>query len=188
MSQAELLRLAVDRLDELGIPSMLTGSLASSLHGAPRATHDIDLVVDLQPTQIGGLIAAFPAPQFYLSHSAVEAAVREQSMFNLLAIDEGDKIDFWMLTDQPFDQRRFARRQRMEIGGANIAVSTPEDTILMKLCWARDSGGSERQLSDIRGICDLQAATLDRGYLDSWLDPLGVREVWRAALRGSEGG
>jgi predicted nucleotidyltransferase len=46
MSQQALLRRVVRALDGAGVPHMLTGSLASSLQGEPRATHDIDLVID----------------------------------------------------------------------------------------------------------------------------------------------
>ena len=69
MSQQELLRLVVARLDEAGIEYMLTGSLASSLQGEPRATHDIDLVIAIRTTSgdvARTLKAAFPEPQYYL--------------------------------------------------------------------------------------------------------------------------
>lgn len=182
MSQSELLSLVVSRLRELGIPAMLTGSFASSLHGAPRATHDIDLVVDLRPGQAAALAAAFPPPAFYLSLPAIAEAVRERSMFNLLALESGDKVDFWLVTDQPFDQSRFARRQAARLGSSVVDVSTPEDTILMKLRWADSSGGSEKQLQDVLRIYELQGPTLDAGYLEAWLDRLEVRPLWQRVL------
>ena len=53
MSQQALLTRIVETLDGAGIPYMLTGSVASSLQGEPRATHDIDLVVDIRPAPRG---------------------------------------------------------------------------------------------------------------------------------------
>jgi hypothetical protein len=54
-------------------------------------------------------------------------------MFNLIVVKTGDKVDFWILTDGPFDRSRFARRYTEKVMGMEIAVSSPEDTILMKL-------------------------------------------------------
>lgn len=51
MSQAELLRAAVALLDDAGIRHMVVGSYASSFHGEPRITRDIDLVVKLGVTE-----------------------------------------------------------------------------------------------------------------------------------------
>lgn len=107
MGQLALLRHAVAALDAAGVPYMLTGSYASSLHGQPRATHDIDFVVNLEPWQIPRLLVAFPEERYYFSVDAIEHAVRDRGMFNILDIEEGDKIDFWLLTGEPFDQARF---------------------------------------------------------------------------------
>ncbi len=90
---------------------MITGSIASSLQGEPRATHDIDLVVRIDHSQVKALAEAFPRPAFYVEESAVRDAVTERGMFNILEASEGDKIDFWILTDSPFDRSRFARRR-----------------------------------------------------------------------------
>jgi hypothetical protein len=109
---------------------MLTGSFASSLHGAPRATHDIDLVVDVQAAQAAALVAAFGPPEFYLSPSAVDEVIAARSMFNLLSVASGDRVDFWLLTADPFDQTRFARRRPARLGDLSLDVSTAEDTIL----------------------------------------------------------
>ena len=106
-------------------------------------------------------------------------------MFNLLSVDSGDEADFWLLTPDPFDQSHFARRTPAKLGGISIDVSTPEDTILMKLKWACDSGGSEKQLQDVLRIYELQGELLDRAYLVGWVDRLRVRELWeRVAASG----
>src|SRR4051794_23995872 len=109
MSQQELLTRVVQTLDGLGIDYMVTGSVVSSLQGEPRSTHDIDLVVLLPPAQVEALFQAFGAPDFYLSRDAILDAIRSHGMFNLLSLAEGEKVDFWMLTDDPFDRSRFGR-------------------------------------------------------------------------------
>jgi len=180
MSQQELLRLVVARLDEAGIEYMLTGSLVSSLQGEPRATHDIDLVVAIRTAPGDAahmLMAAFPEPQFYLDEEAIRSAVAAKGMFNRIDTREGDKVDFWLLTADAFDQARFARRAVEDFEGMRLQVSRPEDTILMKLNWAQMSGGSEKQFVDALRVYEVQHGLLDQAYLDAWAARLGVAEL-----------
>lgn len=179
MSQQELLKQVVQVLSETGIDYLVTGSIASSLQGEPRSTHDIDLVVALTPEGAKSLVRAFPPPDYYLSEDAIVDAVRTQSMFNLLLLTEGEKVDFWILTKDPFDESRFARKRIEEVFGIRLAVSAPEDTILAKLKWAKLSGGSEKQLTDALRVYEIQAPLLDRSYLDHWAQHLEVVDLWQ---------
>ena len=181
MSQPELLRAVVEVLDKAGIPYMVTGSIASSLQGEPRSTHDIDLVVALPPEQSEVLARAFPPPDYYLSSSSIQEAIRQGTMFNLLDIRGGDKVDFWILTNDDFDRMRFSRRRPhlVESIKTNIDVSSPEDTILAKLRWAQLSGGSEKQFHDALRVYEVQHSALDRAYLNEWVRRLGVETLWQ---------
>ena len=107
-------------------------------------------------------------------------------MFNLLETTTGEKVDFWLLTDSPFDQSRFARRQRIDIDGQLVDVSSPEDTMLMKLLWCRRSGGSEKQFNDVLRVYELQAGVLDEEYLREWVRALGIEELWQRVVAEAE--
>ena len=183
MSQSELLSKVIVALDLAGAKHMLTGSHASSLQGEPRSTHDIDLVVDMTPAAARSLMQAFPPPNYYLDRQSIEDAIAQKSLFNLLDAAGGDKVDFWMLTDDPFDQSRFARRRAEDFNGQRIYVSTPEDTILMKLRWAQMSGGSEKQFGDARGVFETQHAKLDLTYIAHWASQLDTSELWERLKR-----
>ena len=172
----------VAALDRQGVAYMLTGSFASSLQGEPRLSHDIDLVVDLPAAAIEPLVAEFPPPEFYLSRDAIRAALANRSMFNLLQTYEGDKIDFWLLTDDRFDRSRFARRRRVVVENQGIFVSSPEDTLLKKLSWAKECGGSEKQMQDAIGVFEVQFSVLDQEYLAEWIRALGIEDYWQALL------
>ena len=174
MSQQALLTRIVEALDGDGIPYMLTGSLASSLQGEPRATHAIDLVVDIAASDVARVTRALSAPEVCLDEDAVSDAPRRRTMFNLIDSSSGDKADFWLLTDDPFDRERFARRLRVEALGLELSVSTPEDTILMKLRWSAQAGGSEKQFNDALGVYEFQGDVLDLAYLDRWAETLGL--------------
>lgn len=181
MSQQELLTHAISILEDCDVPYFVTGSLASAFHGEPRSSHDIDLVVDLSPRFIDRLCSEFPAPRYYLSRIAIDDALRHRSMFNLTEIETGDKLDFWLHKGTPFDESRFARRELREFWGAMVWFQSAEDTILAKLDWARECGGSTKQMSDIRGILREQGSELDRHYVDFWASRLELVEFWREA-------
>jgi hypothetical protein len=99
-------------------------------------------------------------------------------VFNVLNVSEGDKIDFWMLTDDPFDQSRIARRVRQTVFGFPIWVTSPEDAILAKLRWSVMSG-SRRTYIDAVGVFEVQGEALDQDYLSTWADRLGVLDLLR---------
>jgi hypothetical protein len=174
MSQQELLRTVVCALEQLDVEYMVSGSIASSLQGEPRSTHDIDIVVNLPQSKTRALAAAFPPPVYYLDEEAVAKAVATRGMANLINTESGDKVDFWMLTEDLFDRSRFARRYHEEVLGTRFAVSSPEDTILMKLRWAKMSGGSEKQFIDAVRVYEVQNERLDQEYLREWTLKLGI--------------
>lgn len=153
---------------------MVTGSVASSIQGEARATHDIDVVVAMTTAAVPALLAAFPGPEYYLDDQSVRDAIARRGMFNLLHADSGDKVDFWLLTDDEFDQARFRNKLLQDADGLKLNVSAPEDTILMKLRWGELSGGSEKQFRDALRVYEVQFPTLDQRHLDEWAAKLGV--------------
>ena len=186
MSQQDLLTEVTLALQQQGIEFLLTGSHASSLQGEARSTHDIDLLVRLTLDDVDSLSKIFPPDRFYLSKSAMQEAIRAGRMFNVLETTTGERIDFWVLTDTAFDQSRFARRQTIQLPGLSLDVSSPEDTILMKLWWGRRSGGSEKQFPNVLRVYELQGKVLDQEYLQKWASELGVVELWQRVLREAE--
>lgn len=178
MSQQELVRRVIGVLQDAGIEYMITGSWASSMYGEPRATHDIDVVVSLSSADVPNLIRSFEPPDFYLSEVAVVVAIQNKSMFNLISVRDGEKVDFWLLTEDPFNQSSFARKRVEDFDGFPLQVSTPEDTILAKLRWAQLSGGSEKQFRDVLRVYEVQHVQLDVDYLNHWVNQLGVESLW----------
>jgi hypothetical protein len=99
VSQPELLKHVAHQLEATGIEYMISGSVASSLQGEPRASHDIDIVVAiLAPGEEAAarLKTSFPEPDFYLDEEAVREAILTRGMFNLLDTRDGGKVDFWL--------------------------------------------------------------------------------------------
>lgn len=186
MPQQELLKKVIKALEDAKLEYMVTGSVASSLQGEPRSTHDIDLVISVQKSAVKKLVKAFPPPDFHLDEDSILNAIDTKGMFNLINIREGDKVDFWILTNEPFDKSRFSRKYEEEVMGIKMQVSTPEDTILMKLKWAKLSGGSEKQFTDALRVYEVQSEKLDREYLESWARELNIESLWRRLLAEAE--
>ena len=107
MSQQELLKKVIRALECAGIEHMVSGSIVSSLQGEPRLTHDIDVVVAIQEPNVGLLVGNFPLPGYYLDENSILDAIKKKRAFNLIDVNSGDKVDFWILTDEPFDTSRF---------------------------------------------------------------------------------
>ncbi|MFH1423139.1 MAG: hypothetical protein ABIH42_10560 [Planctomycetota bacterium] len=179
MSQQELLNKVVSALNSVGIEYMLTGSVVSSLQGEPRSTHDIDVVVAINEITAKKLINSLSMPGFYLSKESVFEAVSLKSMFNLIEVNTGDKVDFYILKDIPFDHSCFTRKYVEEIFGLQVFVSRPEDTILAKLRWAELCGGSDKQLTDALRVYEVQFGSLDMEYLHSWINTLGLEKLFQ---------
>ncbi|MBI4428838.1 MAG: hypothetical protein HY562_06935 [Ignavibacteriales bacterium] len=176
LSQEKLLLLIIDRLESLGIPYMITGSIASSYYGRPRTTHDFDFVVEIHQGLILNIVQRF-SPEFYVSEEGVLDALRRKSMFNFIHHQSGLKIDFWILDRTgEYDALRFQRRKNQEYFGRSIIMTAPEDLILMKLLWVKESH-SDKQLSDVKGILMIQENRLDKDYLKLWAHRLSVSKT-----------
>ena len=59
MPQQELLKKVIKALEDAKLEYMVTGSVASSLQGEPRSTHDIDLVISVQKSAVKKFVKAF---------------------------------------------------------------------------------------------------------------------------------
>lgn len=172
MTQVELLALVIATLNQLNIPHMLVGSHASSVYGEPRSTHDIDLVIDLPPSLIPDLVAAFDSSRYYLS----ESALREGRMANLIDNQTGDKADLFILGDDPQDRIAFERRTPANVLGTDVDLASVEDTILSKCRWNDMIGGSQRQENDIRQMLIRQRDSLNWSYLRTQAEQGGLLE------------
>jgi predicted nucleotidyltransferase len=175
MAQHGVLGRILDDLERLAIPCMLVGSYASGFHGHFRATYDVDLVVDPSGEQLKDLLQAV-GDDFYVSEEAAWEALSRRGQFNLIHLATSWKVDLIIRKDRPFSLEEFSRRREERLANRRIFTSSPEDTILAKLEWAKGSG-SERQLEDARGVAEAMGERLDWDYLRRWAEELGVGEL-----------
>ena len=169
----------IAHLDVSEVRYMLCGSVASSFHGEPRTTKDIDLVIDCSSDQLQRFLQQVHGNGWYVSDDAAIEAIELRTMFNVIDPDSGWKADFIMRKERAFSLCEFERRQTASVPGsddATVILTTPEDTILSKLEWSLDSD-SERQYRDALQVAIIGQERLDRDYLRQWARELGVGEL-----------
>ena len=175
MSQRAFLRKVIGALDDAGIPYMVCGSLGSSFHGEPRATMDVDVVIDPQPDQLDRFLDSLGSG-IYASRPAAKEAIANRSMFNVIDNETGWKADPIIRKKRPFSETEFARRCSVEVEDLALSMATPEDVILSKLEWSARAE-SERPYRDALGVARTQGGSLDRAYLENWASALGVAHL-----------
>lgn len=126
-------------LEELGVPYVIGGSLASSVHGTMRSTGDVDFVVDLKPEHVHPLVRAL-GHEFYVSENRVVQSVEQGGSFNVIALEQMFKVDFFVAKDKPFESSQLRRGESLRVSRTQkdrVKVSTPEDVVVAKLIWYR---------------------------------------------------
>lgn len=178
--ELEVLKDVTRRLDDAKIAYMVTGSIATNFYTVPRMTRDIDIVVELAAGDLGRFIALFET-DFYLDAETVRAAIESKGMFNLIQNHYIVKIDFIVRKNSPYRRREFSRRKKITVDDRSLHLAAPEDLILSKLEWAKDSR-SEMQLSDVRNLLK-SVQGLNRRYMARWAKELGVEMLYREVSR-----
>ncbi|HET9084657.1 MAG TPA: hypothetical protein VFN41_09675 [Candidatus Limnocylindrales bacterium] len=181
MTFEELVSDVVGRLDDAGIPHMLTGSVASSWYGEPRATQDLDVVIDPSPAALDQLIDGLLADRWYVDRDVAQAALSDRTQFNAIGPD-AFKVDFIVRHDRLFSRAEFDRRRPAEVLGTPTFLPRVEDLVVAKLEWAQASD-SDRQLRDVIGMLDVAGDEVDAAYVHGWVERLGLERSWERVVR-----
>ena len=176
-----VLKLIAARLDAAGIAYMLTGSIAAGYYSEPRMTRDIDLVVELDAPDTDR-VAALLTPEFLLERHTIAKAISRRRIFNVIHVAAAVKVDIIVRKDAPYRREEFGRRREVTIDGQQMWLVSPEDLVLSKLDWSKESC-SELQRRDVR--CLLRdTPILDHDYMNAWADQLGIRHLLDEARQG----
>lgn len=178
--ELEVLKDLAGRLERAGIAYMVTGSIAANFYSVPRMTRDIDIVIELGERDIGRFIPLFEK-DYYLEPNTVRGAVKNKGMFNLIQNEHVIKVDFVVRKNSEYRRTEFARRKQITVEGQTLYVVSPEDLILSKLHWTKDTE-SEVQMLDVRNLLK-SVKKLNRSYIARWAKRLGIESLYRRATK-----
>jgi len=184
MSVPEVFQRITAALNQAGIAYMLSGSFASAYYGAPRSTQDIDLVIEATPAQLRVFVQGLPASEYYADVDAALEAQNRRSLFNVIDLATGWKIDLIIRKNRPFSEEEFRRRQQVILHDTTLFLARAEDVIISKLEWS-NLAHSQRQIEDVAAILRVRWLELDHPYLGKWIPELGVSKAWSEARRAA---
>ena len=167
----KLLQKVTAALDARSISYMLSGSVAMNVYTVPRMTRDIDIVINLQQSDIDEFAAIFKEG-YYIHKEGLEEEVRRRGMFNVIDFESGQKIDFMVRKNTEFHLTEFGRRKQIEAFGFPVWIASIEDLILSKLIWIQQIQ-SETQMGDIENL--LEADSVDQAYLLHWIKEMNLQ-------------
>lgn len=99
------------------VPYMVTGSLASSVHGEPRSTNNLDVVTAPTRDQLFSLVQLFERVGLYVRWNDAEAALMKRDQFNAVDFANGWKVDLIVRRACDFSLAEFDRREPAELDG-----------------------------------------------------------------------
>ncbi|MHC4555919.1 MAG: nucleotidyltransferase [Planctomycetota bacterium] len=178
--ELEVLKIVTSRLNKAGIAYMVSGSIAANYYTIPRMTRDIDIVIELQKTDIDKFVNLFQG-DFYVNREMVTNEVSRMGIFNLIHNQYVIKVDFIIKKSSAYQDAAFSRRKEILIEGSPIWFISAEDLVISKLVWAKDSR-SEIQLNDVRNLMET-IDNLDLKYIDNWISQLCLEQIYKEATR-----
>ncbi|MFI5380436.1 MAG: hypothetical protein ACHRHE_14150 [Tepidisphaerales bacterium] len=170
----------IDSLDRIAIPYMLVGSYSSNIYGVVRATQDADFVLQLGDRSLPAVMRLL-GPDFHLDPQMSFETVTATQRYVILHQNSGFKIELFLLSDDPHDKERFARRANAAFAGHAITLPTPEDVIITKLRWSK-GGNRRKDVEDVENVIAVQGNALDLAYIRQWTDQHGTRGLFEQLL------
>ena len=171
MNELDVLIDVAKKLNSINVQYMLTGSFAMNYYAEPRMTRDIDIVVNINSSDIRKIIKTF-STDYYLSENAIKEAIDNARMFNAIHNESVVKVDFVVRKNTEYRINEFNRRKRIQINNVDIQIVRAEDLIISKLIWMKDTG-SELQKRDLYNLLNQKT---DREYLNTWIEKLKLQD------------
>src|SRR5688572_4781186 len=118
-----LFLLFTSRLEQLGAPYMVSGSVAAMFYGEPRLTNDVDIIIDLDQRAALQLPGLFVSSEFYCPPAeviTVERMRHSRGHFNIIHVESGFKADVYLRGNDPLHAWALSKTQRVNFAGGTL--------------------------------------------------------------------
>jgi len=178
---------AIAAVEAAGIPYMIGGAVAAWAWGEPRATLDLDLVVDIPLESIGRLSEELEKRDMLVPAERILDNIletRSDLPINAIHSYSGYKADLYPLREG--DELRasaFQRRQKIDLGEplGECYLHSPEDLIIYKL-WFYSLSQQTKHIRDITSMVMSISDELDFDYIECWVNKKGLSSLWADLL------
>jgi hypothetical protein len=180
---AGFLRLVIEALNAAGVEYLIGGAIAEWAWGEPRATQDLDLVVNIPIKSINRLSKELEKRDMLVPAEIILDTIVEDRAdipINAIHMHSGLKADLYPVREgDELRQSAFQRRQRVDYGPPieEVYIHSPEDLILYKLMYFGLSQQSKHS-RDIAAILKSKKNELDMNYIEEWAARLGLSSLW----------
>ena len=181
------LKLILECLEAAEVEYLIGGAIAEWAWGEPRATQDLDIVINLPIKAVSRFSKELekrnmPVPVDIILDAMMED--RADNPLNAIHRYSGLKADLYFMREgDALRQSAFQRRVLVDYGPpiGKVYVHSPEDLILYKLMYLGLSG-QPKHARDIAAILRAKKNQLDLGYIEEWVTQLGLGSVWKEML------
>ena len=185
------LKLVLDALKAAHVDYLIGGAIAEWAYGEPRATQDIDMVINLPIESVGKFSKELEKRDMLVPAEIILDTLLEDRAdipINAIHIYSGLKADLYLVRSG--DELRwsaFQRRQRVDYGPpiGRVYVHSPEDLILYKLLYFSLSQ-QPKHPRDIAAILQAKGDQLDFGYIEGWTTRMGLTSLWKEIREGTK--
>jgi hypothetical protein len=170
------------KLGHMGIPYMISGSVAAIFYGEPRMTNDVDIIVLLKAVDLPRLTHAFPLDEFYCPPEdvmRVEIARAQRGHFNIIHHETGFKADIYPCSDE-LHRWGLSQSRTIDFEEDSLTLAPPEYVVIRKLQFFRE-GGSQKHLRDINRMLTSLGNNLQTDTLQAMIQRHGLQTEWLQA-------
>lgn len=185
------LKLVLEALKAARVDYLIGGAIAEWAYGEPRATQDIDIVIDLPIDSVGKFSKELEKRDMLVPAEIILDTLLEDRAdipVNAIHMYSGLKADLYLVrSGDELRSSAFQRRQRVDYGPpvGRVYVHSPEDLILYKLLYFSLSQ-QPKHSRDIAAILQAKGDQLDFGYIDGWTTRMGLTSLWKEIREGTK--
>jgi hypothetical protein len=184
---ARFLKLMIEALEAAGVEYLIGGAIAEWAWGEPRATQDLDLVVNIPIKAVNKLSKELEKRDMLIPAEIILDNILEDRAdipINVIHMHSGLKADLYPMREgDELRHSAFRRRQQVDYGPpiGKVYIHSPEDLILYKLIYFGLSQQSKHS-RDIAAILKSKKNELDFDYIEGWVTHLGLNSLWKEML------